>query len=211
METDEALIRIAEFKGNSLKEKFRRVKLELLGKGKSDITAHPLLFEAALEVKRISAQIDEIVHAAGIIKCLPLILEPGEVIENLSLAAGAEGEGFDLITDRRVAEFKFARWQGERPNGMRKRQVFSDFVNLMLCQTTKKKVLYVYEADKIRTFFSSKKARWRRTLSRRPELCSALEDYMLANSKTGQAMLDVYSQIEIEIIDIDDLLGDERS
>src|SRR5205085_11454138 len=106
-------------------------------------------YEAALIVKKVSAQIDEMVHATGIINCLPKILEPNETIEDLSLAAGSEGEGFDLITNKRIAEFKFARWQDTAANGMRKRQVFADLVNLYLFETKKKKELYVFGADRI--------------------------------------------------------------
>jgi len=69
-------------------------------------------YEAALEIKSMSARIDDIVHALGILSALPNILEPGEVVQGVSLAAGNTGRSFDLETDRRVAEFKFSVWRG---------------------------------------------------------------------------------------------------
>ncbi len=167
MELSKAITEIATFKGENLKVKLNLIKQQLIGKGKAEIIPQPNLFEAALELKKQSAQIDEIVHAAGIIKSLQTILDDDEVIEDLSLASGAEGEGFDVVTNKRIAEFKFARWQEEAAaNGMRKRQVFADFVNLLLYSSSKKKQLFVYNADKIKTFLQSKRATWQNVLSK---------------------------------------------
>lgn len=60
------------------------------------------LLLAALLVKRHAGQINEIIHAIGILLSLPHILEDGEVVEGLSLAAGNTGKQFDLETNRRV-------------------------------------------------------------------------------------------------------------
>ena len=70
------------------------------------------LLSAALLMKWHSRQIDEIVHAAGILLALPHILEQGECVQSVSLAAGNTGRGFDLCTNRRIAEFTFINWQG---------------------------------------------------------------------------------------------------
>ena len=51
------------------------------------------------------------VHSTGIIKLLPKILDKNEKILGLSLAAGADGDGIDLVTSKRIAEFKFSKWQ----------------------------------------------------------------------------------------------------
>jgi len=69
------------------------------------------VFDAALTVKRLAGRINDIVHAVGILTALPHILEPGEVIESLSLAAGNTGRAYDLETDRQLAEFKFIAWR----------------------------------------------------------------------------------------------------
>ena len=70
------------------------------------------LLRAAVVVKRAAAQIDEIVRTAGMLLCLPELLEDGEQIEGVSLAAGNTGKAFDLVTDRRIAEFTFIDWKG---------------------------------------------------------------------------------------------------
>lgn len=207
MRTEEALKHIAEFKGNNLKGKLNDLKSEILGKTKKDIRQITDLYEAALEVKKISSQIDEIVHATGIIKCLPFILIEKEKIESLSLAAGAEGEGFDLVTNLRVAEFKFSRWQVKAANGMRKRQVFVDFVNLLLFETTKKKELYVFNAKKIIAFFQSKRATWKNVLSKSGGLDNKLEEFLKTNNIKGENLIDIYEVQSIKISDIDDLLN----
>src|SRR5262245_43033610 len=67
---------------------------------------------AAGEVKRLAGQINVVIHAAGILMCLPRILEPDETVEYVSLGAGNTGRPFDLETNKRVAEFKFIRWRG---------------------------------------------------------------------------------------------------
>jgi hypothetical protein len=65
------------------------------------------------------------IHALGILLALPEILEVlevGEVVEELSLGAGNTGRAFDLVTNVRVAEFKFIKWRGGaeaiRQNGL---------------------------------------------------------------------------------------------
>ena len=64
---------------------------------------------AALLVKRSAGQINVIVHAVGILVALPKILEPGELVQSLSLGAGNTGRAHDLETDRRIDEFRAGR------------------------------------------------------------------------------------------------------
>src|SRR5262249_45764039 len=54
---------------------------------------------AAGMVKKLAGQINVVIHATGILMCLPKILEPGEVVEYVSLGAGNTGRRFDLETD----------------------------------------------------------------------------------------------------------------
>ena len=63
-------------------------------------------------IKHNSSQINEIVHSLGILLSLPKILEEGEKVESMSLAAANTGKGFDLETSERIAEFTFIEWQG---------------------------------------------------------------------------------------------------
>lgn len=66
---------------------------------------------AAALIKHLAGQINVVIHALGILLCLPHILRPGEVIDYVSLGAGNTGRAFDLETNHRIAEFKFIRWQ----------------------------------------------------------------------------------------------------
>ena len=70
------------------------------------------LMFAALALKQAASQVNEIVHAVGIMLALPHILENGEVVETLSLGAGNTGKPFDVETNLRIAEFKFIDWEG---------------------------------------------------------------------------------------------------
>lgn len=97
---------------------------------------------AAIAVKRVAGQINVIIHALGILTALPYILAPGEVIEGMSLGAGNTGRDHDLVTDRRVAEFKFIDWRGG-PESIRQNGLFIDIFNLASSTTSKRKVMYV--------------------------------------------------------------------
>lgn len=204
MKTVIALKNIQEFKGNNLKQKLNQLKSSIVsGKPIPDLTD---IYKSALEIKKLSAQIDEIVHAAGIIQCLPKILKNGETVSDLSLASGADGEGIDLVTNKRIAEFKFARWQDSKANGMRKRQVFADLVNLYLHPTTKAKELYVFSAEKIKAFFSSKKATWKNVLSKSGGLDIKLEKNLDDKNNPGLYLNDVYIISNVQVLDIDYIL-----
>ena len=98
--------------------------------------------QGALTVKGLAGQVNVTIHALGIVTALPYILEPGEIIEDVSLGAGNTGRSFDLETDRRVAEFKFIRWRGGAES-IRQKGVFIDLLRLAESKTDKKKVLYL--------------------------------------------------------------------
>ncbi len=210
METSKALKIVADFKGENLKQNLNVLRAELIGKGKNQINQPLGLYEAALEVKRLSAQIDEMLHASGIIKCLPLILDDDEVIENLSLASGADGEGIDLVTDKRIAEFKFSKWQEGKANGMRKRQVFADLVQLYLNPSKKKKELYVLSYDMVFKFVQSKKAMNKNVLSKSGGLDKRLETHLLKNNIVAIYLNDIYSISNVKIIDIETILKNKK-
>jgi len=54
---------------------------------------------AAALMKRVAGQINVVIHALGILLCLPHILEADEVVEYVSLGAGNTGRAFDLETN----------------------------------------------------------------------------------------------------------------
>ena len=84
---------------------------------------------AAAEMKRLAGQINVMIHALGILLCLPHILEPKERVEYGSLGAGNTGREFDLETNLRVAEFKFIRWRGGAES-IRQNSVFKGYLLL---------------------------------------------------------------------------------
>jgi hypothetical protein len=102
---------------------------------------------AAGVMKTLFGQINVVIHALGILRCLPHILEPGETVDRVSLGAGNTGRAFDLETDRRVAEFKFIRWRGGAET-IRQNGIFKDFFQLAAADNNKRKYLYVLGTEK---------------------------------------------------------------
>jgi hypothetical protein len=89
----------------------------------------PELLHAAMLARTRFGRINDVIHATAIALTLPELLEPGEKLRRPSLAAGNDPtRRYDIETDRRVAEFKLARWDGH--DAMRKRQLFKDLVQL---------------------------------------------------------------------------------
>ncbi len=111
---------------------------------------------AAGLVKKLAAQINVIIHASGILMCLPKILEPDEIVQYLSLGAGNTGRPFDLETNKRVAEFKFVRWRGA--DAIRQNSLFKDFYQLAEHFTPKRKYLYVLGTDYPLKFLNGRRA-----------------------------------------------------
>ncbi len=101
------------------------------------------LLRGALLVRRHAGRVNDLIHAAMIVRALPSILEPGErIVRRPSLAAGNDpSRKFDLETDRRVAEFKAAEWKGR--DAMRKRTLVADLVGLVLERGDRRAELYV--------------------------------------------------------------------
>jgi hypothetical protein len=102
----------------------------------------PELLRAASIVRSRLGRINDLVHASAIAVALPHLLEPGETLRRPSLAAGNDpSRPYDVVTDRRIAEFKLARWDGA--DAMRKRQLIKDLVLLAADESGKKAELYV--------------------------------------------------------------------
>lgn len=115
------------------------------------------LLQALRKVKLASSQIDVAIHAAGILAVLPHILEPGEVIESLSLGAGNTGRAFDVETSHRVAEFKFINWAGGSET-IRQNQTFKDFFYLAEHHTSKKRQLALLGLEHPLKFFNGRRS-----------------------------------------------------
>jgi hypothetical protein len=149
------------FRSGSLRTTVARIERQLRGVDSANASTHlqqlgvgAELMLAALLIKKNSSQINEIVHTVGILLVLPLILQPDEVIESLSLAAGNTGKGFDLETNRRIAEFTFISWQGG-PEVIRQNKIFKDFYFLAEADTKKDRELYVAGLTHPQKFFES--------------------------------------------------------
>ena len=65
----------------------------------------------------------------------------------MSLGAGNTGRAFDLETNKRIAEFKFIRWQGG-PEAIRQNALFKDFYFMAEHAGVKRKYLYVHDAHR---------------------------------------------------------------
>jgi hypothetical protein len=164
MELVEAIAALNLFSGQDLGQTLSRIELAI--EGATGDSCPPLLLEhhvqhdalaAAGLVKRLAGQVNVVIHALGILLCLPEVLRPGEVIESISLGAGNTGKPFDLETNRRVAEFKFIAWQGG-PEAIRQNSLFKDFYYLIEYDSTKSKHLYVLGTEFPLKFLNSRRA-----------------------------------------------------
>ncbi|MBN2002849.1 MAG: hypothetical protein JXA21_05790 [Anaerolineae bacterium] len=151
MTIKDAITLVETFKGDRLGATIVEMEKRLAQAGPETVAEHnrrsevtPALLSAALEVKRASAQIDVVLHAVGILYALPHILNPDEVVESLSLGANNAGSNFDLVTNQRIAEFKFIHWQ-PKGNAVRNKTLFGDFFKLARVDTFKTKYLYLLD------------------------------------------------------------------
>jgi hypothetical protein len=160
----DALRDVSRFSGDTLTETLSEIEKSLAGEtGQnydrvlSKYNAQPDVLSSASLVKQYAGQINVIIHALGIMLCLPHILQPEEVVESVSLGAGNTGKAFDLETNRRVAEFKFITWRGSG-NTIRQNSLFKDFYCLAEHETAKSKHLYVLGTRMPLKFLKGKRA-----------------------------------------------------
>ena len=115
------------------------------------------LIAAARTIKGVAGQVNVIMHAAGILASLPYILDRGEIVESLSLGAGNTGRDHDLVTDRRIAEFKFIDWRPAR-NTMRQNVLFADVFSVASARTHKRRIVYVLGTEQPLKFLRGSRA-----------------------------------------------------
>lgn len=137
-----------------------------------DAGVAPGLLRDAMTVRARIGRVSDVIHATAIALSLPALLQPGEVIARPSLGAGYDkSRPFDLETDRRVAEFKMARWKGS--DAMRKRQTFKDLVHLAAEESDRAAELCVLGERPIHFLQTSRsKASWGLDRSHPPGGCS---------------------------------------
>jgi hypothetical protein len=115
------------------------------------------VLQGALTIKQLAGQVNVIVHVVGILVSIPHILQRDERIESLSLGAGNYGRDHDLVTDRRVAEFKFIEWRGGAET-IRQNVLFIDLFNLASLDTPKRRYMYLVGREHPDRFLKSKRA-----------------------------------------------------
>ena len=181
MTIDKALDALEAFQGDSLTESLSDIESRIIGLGVEDLVELCLakgiddaFMDSAIAVKRVAGQINVIIHAAGILRSLPGIIEPGEKVESVSLGAGNTGRQFDLETNMRVAEYKFIDWQGGSES-IRQNDIFKDFFALAEYETHKKKYLYVVGTAYPLKFFNGGRA-LTSVLSRNPKILERIQD-----------------------------------
>jgi hypothetical protein len=164
MELIDAIAALDKFSGQDLTRTLSHIESSIQGGTRDNCCpllfehhAHPGTLAAARLVKRVAGQINVVLHALGILLCLPKVLQPGEVIKSVSLGAGNTGKPFDLETDRRIAEFKFIAWQGG-PEAIRQNSLFKDFYCLAENASTKSKHLYVVGTEFPLRFLNGQRA-----------------------------------------------------
>ncbi|MEI2702215.1 MAG: hypothetical protein V9E83_07420 [Baekduia sp.] len=110
------------------------------------VAAHgltPATLSACLLVREELGKLSDLIHATGIALALPHLLEPNEVLKTPSLAAGNDpGRLYDVETNVRAAEFKFARWTNGG-NGGREKDLFKDLVLLTQVPLSLRPEIYV--------------------------------------------------------------------
>jgi hypothetical protein len=211
MNLNQAIELIQGFQGQSLKDNLSCIESDIIGLGAERLGGfcenrgiNDLLMASALSIKQIAGQINVIIHAAGILGSLPRILEPGEVVENVSLGAGNTGRKFDLETNRRVAEYKFIDWKGGAES-IRQNGIFKDFFELAEYETEKRKFLYVVGTNHALRFLQSGRT-LNSILSKQPEILKRI------SQKYGTAMAkvrDYYAlkKTEVTVCDISPHIG----
>ena len=179
MSIDPAIQAIENFQGDSLTKSLSDMEALVRKMGLNEVQkfcdSHGIddaFLASALSIKKVAGQINVIIHAAGILRSLHSILEPGEVIESVSLGAGNTGRKYDLETNYRVAEYKFIDWQGGAET-IRQNAIFKDFFEMAEDETHKRKFLYVIGTEIPLKFFRSGRA-LSSVLSRRPEILSRI-------------------------------------
>ncbi len=201
---------VSNFEGQNLKYVLSAIERDMrntdLNGALRTYSAHHInhgLLEAAITLKKQIAQINVVIHAVGMLICLPSLLQSNEVIESMSLGAGNTGRIFDLETNIQIAEFKFIDWKGGSES-IRQNSLFKDFYNLAEYETSKRRVLYVVGLTHPIKFFRGNR-KIESVLSRNNKLWTQFK------ALYGSRFLVVneyykYRKPRVELIDISDII-----
>ena len=200
-------------KRKNLKMQIAEMEKGIKTKGRSYVLDYmqqhriPEMLYEKLYIKRLSAQVDVAIHAYGILVALSKILEDGEVIEYCSLGAGNTGKTFDVSTSKRIAEFKFAKWDGGS-NTIRQNGIFKDFLELAIYTVgdSKQKYIYCLSAAEIIRFLSSSERNLGSVLSR--NTMNKKYPDIQERYKTVKAFYNDFKN-EVNIVELSDLIAME--
>jgi hypothetical protein len=205
MKLDDAIKIVSFFKKGGLRSKLQDIEKLANTTSTTDFES---LFSAAKIIKEASSQIDEVLHASGIMMALSVWLYKNEVIEYLSLGAGNHKERFDLETNLRIAEFKFGKWNESSANGVRRRGYFSNYVSLLTANETRKKYFVVEDKNAFIKFMNGT-ASWKNVLSKNPTGFKKLENFLIDN-KIGHIVTvsGIYNHFEevVTVVDFKEII-----
>ena len=211
MDINQAIESVKGFQGASLTESISDIETAIQEMGIQEVQnfcsnrgVDDEFMAAALSIKKLAGQINTIIHAAGILRSLQDILEPGEVIEYVSLGAGNTGRKFDLTTNKRVAEYKFIDWQGGAES-IRQNSLFKDFFGLAEHETDKKKFLYVVGDEFPLKFFNGGR-KLSSVLSRQPKILMEITEKYGAGIERVCHYYDIKKH-EVKICDVTNHIG----
>ena len=160
--------------------------------------------EAGLIARDMFGRLNDIVHAVAIAVALPLLLEPGEVVESVSLAAGNSSDRpFDLSTNRRIAEFKLSRWDGHDTG--RKLQLAKDIVHLAADESGRRAQLFVLDERPLE--FVSRSASPMENLLKRFPATLRLFESRFGDSAVSIAEFRSVGGSQVELVDLRSVLG----
>lgn len=206
----EALIAFIE--AEPLTTRLARLEHSLEGKEGADVL--PLLatygvtrdvLKSAILARTYVGRINDVIHATAISFALPQLLESGEILKRPSLAAGNDSTRlYDLETNRRVAEFKFAAWKGG--DSARKKDVVKDLVLLAAEESDRMAELYVVGNAPIH-FLRSTKSPVSWALSRYPPVKALYESRFGDVSVSISEFVNTYAS-RVALIDLEILLPD---
>jgi len=195
---------------NSLRARIAAIECSLHGSDITDVLDYVAQHRVAellaerLYIKHLSAQVDVAIHAYGILLALSNIMEDGEVIEYLSLGAGSAGKAFDVATSKRIAEFKFAKWDGGS-NTIRQNGIFKDFLELAVNTKSddRAKQIYCLSADDVIGFLRNSERSLASVLSGNPMNKKYPE--MQAQYETVKSFYHAYKD-EVEVVELSDYI-----
>jgi hypothetical protein len=167
------------------------------------VAAHgltPATFSASLLVREELGKLSDLIHATGIALALPHLLEPNEVLKTPSLAAGNDpGRLYDVETNLRAAELKFARWTNGG-NGGREKDLFKDLVLLTQAPRSLRAEIFVRGPRPAR--FLSGRASARKQLKRSQAVLAVFDAQVDDPEITVAAYVSAYAG-HIKVIDLE--------